>query len=151
MHIKCDFKKKIKTLSLLSKLRENTHLVSVEKGTLLADCVNTAPSVNVNLALVLADSARFRLHGRITLSFPPPDPLAQIGSCTSQMGQIAIVSFHNSNPKVIECFNVESRILCMVHIPAERSPEPGPATEPGTTAGSTLGIPTVCLGTEEGR
>lgn len=73
-----------------------------------------------------------------------------IGSCTSQMGQIAIVSFHNSNPKVIECFNVESRILCMVHIPAERSPEPGPATEPGTTAGSTLGVPTVCLGTEEG-
>ena len=73
----------------------------------------------------------------------PPDP--QIGSCTSQMGQIAIVSFHNSSPKVIECFNVESRVLCMVYVPAEdrpREPEGG---------GRVLGVPTVCLGTEEGR
>lgn len=70
----------------------------------------------------------------------------QIGSCTSQMGQIAIVSFQNSNPKVIECFNVESRILCMVFIPAEERP-----AEPETTAGRAPGVPTVCLGTEEGR
>ncbi|XP_059541818.1 rho guanine nucleotide exchange factor 10 isoform X8 [Myotis daubentonii] len=85
---------------------------------------------------------------------PDPTGAAQgflwIGSCTGQMGQIAIVSFHNSSPKVIECFNVESRILCMVHTPAERGPQPSPAPEPGTAAGSALGVPTVCLGTEEG-
>ncbi|XP_029789046.1 rho guanine nucleotide exchange factor 10 [Suricata suricatta] len=63
-----------------------------------------------------------------------------IGSCTSQMGQIAIVSFQSSSPKVIECFNVESRTLCMVFIPAE----------PGATAGRAPGVPTICLGTEEG-
>ncbi|KAM7111538.1 rho guanine nucleotide exchange factor 10-like isoform 4-T4 [Molossus nigricans] len=85
-----------------------------------------------------------------------PDPAAAaqgflwIGSCASQMGQIAIISLHNSNPKVTECFNVESRILCMVHTPAEWSPEPSPATEPGAAAGGALGVPTVCLGTEEG-
>ncbi|XP_054576170.1 rho guanine nucleotide exchange factor 10 isoform X2 [Eptesicus fuscus] len=85
---------------------------------------------------------------------PDPTGAAQgflwIGSCTGQMGQIAIVSFHNSNPKVIECFNVESRILCMVHTPAERGPQPSPAPEPGAAAGSAPGVPTVCLGTEEG-
>uniref|UniRef100_A0A8C9JQ93 Rho guanine nucleotide exchange factor 10 n=1 Tax=Panthera tigris altaica TaxID=74533 RepID=A0A8C9JQ93_PANTA len=59
-----------------------------------------------------------------------------IGSCTSQMGQIAIVSFQSSSPKVIECFNVESRTLCMVFIPAEPGAAPG--------------VPTICLGTEEG-
>ncbi|KAF0886420.1 ARHGA factor, partial [Crocuta crocuta] len=63
-----------------------------------------------------------------------------IGSCTSQMGQIAIVSFQSSSPKVIECFNVESRTLCMVFIPAE----------PGAAAGRAPGVPTICLGTEEG-
>lgn len=61
------------------------------------------------------------------------------------MGQIAIVSLHGCSPKVTECFNVESRVLCMVHVPAPRSPEPG------SPAGSVLGVPTVCLGTEEGR
>ena len=76
------------------------------------------------------------------LSPPPPTPpLPQIGSCTSQMGQIAIVSFQSSSPKVIECFNVESRTLCMVFIPAE----------PGAAAGRAPGVPTICLGTEEGR
>nr|XP_045735531.1 rho guanine nucleotide exchange factor 10 isoform X1 [Mirounga angustirostris]XP_054364522.1 rho guanine nucleotide exchange factor 10 isoform X1 [Mirounga angustirostris]XP_054364523.1 rho guanine nucleotide exchange factor 10 isoform X1 [Mirounga angustirostris] len=68
-----------------------------------------------------------------------------IGSCTSQMGQIAIVSFQNSNPKVIECFNVESRVLCMVFIPAEER-----HAEPETAAGRAPGVPTICLGTEEG-
>ncbi|XP_010831714.1 PREDICTED: rho guanine nucleotide exchange factor 10 [Bison bison bison] len=67
-----------------------------------------------------------------------------IGSCTSQMGQIAIVSFHNSSPKVIECFNVESRVLCMVYVPAEDRPR-----EP-EGSGRVLGVPAVCLGTEEG-
>ncbi|CAK6442530.1 unnamed protein product [Pipistrellus nathusii] len=74
-----------------------------------------------------------------------------IGSCAGQMGQVAIVSLHNATPKVIECFNVESRILCMVHPPAGHGPPPSPAPEPGATAGTAaLGVPTVCLGTEEG-
>lgn len=77
----------------------------------------------------------------------PLNSLIQIGSCTSQMGQIAIVSFQNSTPKVIECFNVESRILCMVHIPAD---EPSATMEPETPVGKAL-VPTICLGTEEGR
>uniref|UniRef100_A0A8C7BET0 Rho guanine nucleotide exchange factor 10 n=1 Tax=Neovison vison TaxID=452646 RepID=A0A8C7BET0_NEOVI len=79
------------------------------------------------------------------------DPLAAahgflwIGSCTNQMGQIAIISFQNSTPKVIECFNVESRILCMVFVPTEERP-----AQPEAAAQGALGVPTVCLGTEEG-
>ncbi|XP_019524290.1 PREDICTED: rho guanine nucleotide exchange factor 10 isoform X3 [Hipposideros armiger] len=73
-------------------------------------------------------------------STPAAPGFLWIGSCTSQMGQIAIVSFQNSTPKVIECFNVESRILCMVHIPA---------ADPETTVGRAL-VPTICVGTEEG-
>ncbi|XP_073075341.1 rho guanine nucleotide exchange factor 10 isoform X2 [Manis javanica] len=74
-----------------------------------------------------------------------------IGSCTSQMGQISIVSFQSGNPKVIECFNVESRILCMVHVPSELSPgEPGAPSEPTAAAMRARGVPTICLGTEEG-
>uniref|UniRef100_A0A4X1VZN0 Rho guanine nucleotide exchange factor 10 n=2 Tax=Sus scrofa TaxID=9823 RepID=A0A4X1VZN0_PIG len=73
-----------------------------------------------------------------------------IGSCTSQMGQIAIVSFQNSHPKVIECFNVESRVLCMVYAPAEERPREPSTPEPEATAGRVLGVPAVCLGTEEG-
>ncbi|XP_042545803.1 rho guanine nucleotide exchange factor 10 isoform X3 [Dipodomys spectabilis] len=73
-----------------------------------------------------------------------------IGSCSSQMGQIAIVSFHNSNPKVIECFNVESRILCMVYIPVEQPQEPHAVLDPEATATRASDVPTICLGTEEG-
>nr|XP_012644264.1 rho guanine nucleotide exchange factor 10 isoform X3 [Microcebus murinus] len=74
-----------------------------------------------------------------------------IGSCTNQMGQIAIVSFQNSGPKVIECFNVESRILCMVYIPAEEERrEPGPAWDPEPPASRAGDTPTVCVGAEEG-
>ncbi|XP_036065416.1 rho guanine nucleotide exchange factor 10 isoform X2 [Onychomys torridus] len=75
-----------------------------------------------------------------------------IGSCSDQMGQVAIVSFQSSNPKVIECFNVESRILCMVYIPAEESKpqESGEAMEPEATASRASHVPTICLGTEEG-
>nr|XP_019593137.1 PREDICTED: rho guanine nucleotide exchange factor 10 isoform X2 [Rhinolophus sinicus] len=79
-------------------------------------------------------------------SRPTASGFLWIGSCTSQMGQIAIVSFQNSTPKVIECFNVESRILCMVHIPAD---EPSATVEPETPVGKAL-VPTICLGTEEG-
>eukprot|EP00069_Balaena_mysticetus_P007031 bmy_05386T0 len=78
-------------------------------------------------------------------SFSTAHGFLWIGSCTSQMGQIAIVSFQNSSPKVIECFNVESRVLCMVYVPAEDRPR-----EPESTGGRVLGVPTVCLGTEEG-
>ncbi|KAK7905032.1 hypothetical protein WMY93_017639 [Mugilogobius chulae] len=75
-----------------------------------------------------------------------------VASCTNQMGQIAIVAMHNSSPKVTECFNVESRILCMVYVPAEQPQENGESvsenhiTPPGKAAES----PTVCLGMEEG-
>ncbi|XP_072856821.2 rho guanine nucleotide exchange factor 10 isoform X1 [Pogona vitticeps] len=74
-----------------------------------------------------------------------------IGSCTNQMGQIAIVSFQNSSPKVIECFNVESRILCMVYIPEEeKHKEPDLPTEPEDIPKKPPGVPTICLGMEEG-
>ncbi|XP_056151253.1 rho guanine nucleotide exchange factor 10 isoform X2 [Lampris incognitus] len=75
-----------------------------------------------------------------------------VASCTNQMGQIAIVALQNSNPKVTECFNVESRILCMAYIPTEQPQENGEATAennqpPQRKASDT---PTVCLGMEEG-
>ncbi|KAM6150008.1 rho guanine nucleotide exchange factor 10 isoform 2-T2 [Erethizon dorsatum] len=74
-----------------------------------------------------------------------------IGSCSSQMGQIAIISFQNSNPKVIECFNVESRILCMVYAPVQgQHREPSLASDPASTATRASDVPTICLGTEEG-
>uniref|UniRef100_A0A8C6R847 Rho guanine nucleotide exchange factor 10 n=1 Tax=Nannospalax galili TaxID=1026970 RepID=A0A8C6R847_NANGA len=75
-----------------------------------------------------------------------------IGSCSNQMGQVAIVSFQSSNPKVIECFNVESRILCMVYIPAEelQPGEPRETMDPQATATRASHVPTICLGTEEG-
>ncbi|KAJ8371943.1 hypothetical protein AAFF_G00298550 [Aldrovandia affinis] len=60
-----------------------------------------------------------------------------VASCTNQMGQISVVTLQSPAPKVTECFNVESRILCMVHVP--------PAA-PGTPTPT----PTVCLGMEEG-
>uniref|UniRef100_A0A2K5J467 DH domain-containing protein n=1 Tax=Colobus angolensis palliatus TaxID=336983 RepID=A0A2K5J467_COLAP len=80
-----------------------------------------------------------------------PNSLIQIGSCTHQMGQIAIVSFQNSTPKVIECFNVESRILCMLYIPVEeKRREPGAPLDPETSAVRASEVPTICVGTEEG-
>ncbi|XP_078069713.1 rho guanine nucleotide exchange factor 10 [Mustelus asterias] len=74
-----------------------------------------------------------------------------IGSCTNQMGQITIVTLHNSNPKVIECFNVESRILAMAYVPDDDKPEESevfPDLESATT--KTTVTPTICLGMEEG-
>ncbi|NXL44817.1 ARHGA factor, partial [Podilymbus podiceps] len=74
-----------------------------------------------------------------------------IGSCTNQMGQIAIVSFQNSGPKVIECFNVESRILCMVYIPEEEKlKEQNKALDSENVLAKASNTPTVCLGMEEG-
>ncbi|XP_045142648.1 rho guanine nucleotide exchange factor 10 isoform X2 [Echinops telfairi] len=84
-------------------------------------------------------------------SFSAAHGFLWIGSCTNQMGQIAIISFQNSNPKVIECFNVESRILCMVFIPVERKPtEANLPSDSETGAVSPLDVPTICVGTEEG-
>ncbi|XP_069008026.1 rho guanine nucleotide exchange factor 10 isoform X1 [Embiotoca jacksoni] len=75
-----------------------------------------------------------------------------VASCTNQMGQIAIVAMQNSSPKVTECFNVESRILCMAYVPTEQLQENGEkVTEnnhvPQAKASDT---PSVCLGMEEG-
>ncbi|XP_071466741.1 rho guanine nucleotide exchange factor 10 isoform X2 [Marmota flaviventris] len=86
---------------------------------------------------------------------PGPSPAARgflwIGSCSDQMGQIAIVSFHNSTPKVIECFNVESRILCMGYIPAEEQQrESSSIVDPEAQATRASEVPTICVGTEEG-
>uniref|UniRef100_A0A6G1RPG7 Rho guanine nucleotide exchange factor 10 n=1 Tax=Hypotaenidia okinawae TaxID=2861861 RepID=A0A6G1RPG7_9GRUI len=74
-----------------------------------------------------------------------------IGSCTNQMGQIAIVSFQSSGPKVIECFNVESRILCMVYIPdEEKLKDQNKALDSENVIAKASSVPTICLGTEEG-
>uniref|UniRef100_A0A2K5YIE2 Rho guanine nucleotide exchange factor 10 n=1 Tax=Mandrillus leucophaeus TaxID=9568 RepID=A0A2K5YIE2_MANLE len=84
-------------------------------------------------------------------SFSTAHGFLWIGSCTHQMGQIAIVSFQNSTPKVIECFNVESRILCMLYIPVEeKRREPGAPLDPETAAVRASEVPTICVGTEEG-
>uniref|UniRef100_A0A7N6B285 DH domain-containing protein n=1 Tax=Anabas testudineus TaxID=64144 RepID=A0A7N6B285_ANATE len=74
-----------------------------------------------------------------------------VASCTNQMGQIAIVAMHNSSPKVTECFNVESRILCMAYVPAEQMQENGEQASddnhlPPAKASET---PSVCLGMED--
>ncbi|XP_075718044.1 rho guanine nucleotide exchange factor 10 isoform X3 [Rhinoderma darwinii] len=74
-----------------------------------------------------------------------------IGSCTNQMGQIAVVSLQNRSPKVIECFNVESRILCMAYVPEEErhkllSGVPDNQCDPTRVPD----VPTICLGMEEG-
>lgn len=69
------------------------------------------------------------------------------------MGQIAVVSLHNRSPKVIECFNVESRILCMVCVPEEerhKQLSDVPDSECGSSSRAT-DVPTICLGMEEGR
>ncbi|KAM6279727.1 rho guanine nucleotide exchange factor 10 isoform 3-T6 [Porphyrio hochstetteri] len=74
-----------------------------------------------------------------------------IGSCTNQMGQIAIVSFQSSGPKVIECFNVESRILCMVYIPGEEKlKDQNKAPDSENVIAKASSVPTICLGMEEG-
>uniref|UniRef100_A0A8C4E7L5 Rho guanine nucleotide exchange factor 10 n=1 Tax=Dicentrarchus labrax TaxID=13489 RepID=A0A8C4E7L5_DICLA len=75
-----------------------------------------------------------------------------VASCTNQMGQISIVAMQNSSPKVTECFNVESRILCMAYVPAEQPQENGekvPENNHVATAKAS-DTPSVCLGMEEG-
>nr|XP_055028117.1 rho guanine nucleotide exchange factor 10 isoform X1 [Misgurnus anguillicaudatus]XP_055028118.1 rho guanine nucleotide exchange factor 10 isoform X1 [Misgurnus anguillicaudatus] len=66
-----------------------------------------------------------------------------VASCTNHMGQVSIVALQNSNPKVTECFNVESRILCMTYVPLDNR-EGNPEDR------KTNDMPTVCLGMEEG-
>uniref|UniRef100_A0AAQ5XSF8 DH domain-containing protein n=1 Tax=Amphiprion ocellaris TaxID=80972 RepID=A0AAQ5XSF8_AMPOC len=75
-----------------------------------------------------------------------------VASCTNQMGQIAIVAMQNSSPKVTECFNVESRILCMAFVPTEHLQENGeklPESNHSPLVKATE-TPSVCLGMEEG-
>ncbi|XP_064810098.1 rho guanine nucleotide exchange factor 10-like isoform X2 [Oncorhynchus masou masou] len=76
-----------------------------------------------------------------------------VASCTNQMGQIAIVAMQNSSPKVTECFNVESRILCMAYVPTEQSTQENRMGNPENNlslVGKASDNPTVCLGMEEG-
>uniref|UniRef100_A0A8C7JWU3 Rho guanine nucleotide exchange factor 10 n=1 Tax=Oncorhynchus kisutch TaxID=8019 RepID=A0A8C7JWU3_ONCKI len=76
-----------------------------------------------------------------------------VASCTNQMGQIAIVAMQNSSPKVTECFNVESRILCMAYVPMEQSTQENRMGNPENNlslVGKASDNPTVCLGMEEG-
>ncbi|XP_014065815.2 rho guanine nucleotide exchange factor 10 isoform X1 [Salmo salar] len=76
-----------------------------------------------------------------------------VASCTNQMGQIAIVALQNSSPKVTECFNVESRILCMAYVPMEQSTQENRVGDPENNlslVGKASDNPTVCLGMEEG-
>ncbi|KAM8916428.1 rho guanine nucleotide exchange factor 10 isoform 2-T2 [Spinachia spinachia] len=71
-----------------------------------------------------------------------------VASCTNQMGQISIVAMQSSSPKVTECFNVESRILCMAYVPAEQ-PQEMPENDHAPAAKAS-DSPSVCLGMEEG-
>ncbi|KAM8737635.1 rho guanine nucleotide exchange factor 10 isoform 2-T2 [Acanthopagrus schlegelii] len=75
-----------------------------------------------------------------------------VASCTNQMGQISIVAMQNSSPKVTECFNVESRILCMAYVPAEQPLENGEKLPVNNHvhAAKASDSPSVCLGMEEG-
>uniref|UniRef100_A0A3Q2P6G1 Rho guanine nucleotide exchange factor 10 n=1 Tax=Fundulus heteroclitus TaxID=8078 RepID=A0A3Q2P6G1_FUNHE len=73
-----------------------------------------------------------------------------VASCTNQMGQIAIVAMQNSSPKVTECFNLESRILCMAYVPAEQPGEDGEKLPESNDVAKATDTPTVCLGMEEG-
>ncbi|KAI4873917.1 hypothetical protein NFI96_018164, partial [Prochilodus magdalenae] len=73
-----------------------------------------------------------------------------VASCTNQMGQIAIVAMQNSSPKVTECFNVESRILCMTYVPLAGPLEDSEGNPEHSIQPRTVGTPTVCVGMEEG-
>ncbi|XP_068436539.1 rho guanine nucleotide exchange factor 10 isoform X2 [Clinocottus analis] len=73
-----------------------------------------------------------------------------VASCTNQMGQISIVAMQSSSPKVTECFNVESRILCMAYVPAEQPQENGENIPENNHAAKASDSPSVCLGMEEG-
>ncbi|XP_077394922.1 rho guanine nucleotide exchange factor 10 isoform X2 [Festucalex cinctus] len=75
-----------------------------------------------------------------------------VASCTNQMGQIAIVAMQSCSPKVTECFNVESRILCMAYVPSEEFPESDDQVQQSNQIllSKASVTPTVCLGMEEG-
>uniref|UniRef100_A0A8C6Q0M8 Rho guanine nucleotide exchange factor 10 n=1 Tax=Nothobranchius furzeri TaxID=105023 RepID=A0A8C6Q0M8_NOTFU len=75
-----------------------------------------------------------------------------VASCANQMGQVAIVAMQSSNPKVTECFNVESRILCMAYVPTEQLEENGEKVPENNHAppARASDTPSVCLGMEEG-
>uniref|UniRef100_A0A4W5Q0L4 Rho guanine nucleotide exchange factor 10 n=1 Tax=Hucho hucho TaxID=62062 RepID=A0A4W5Q0L4_9TELE len=103
-------------------------------------------------SLLLVSTVSVTLWLSLLLNVPTPIPV-QVASCTNQMGQIAIVAMQNSSPKVTECFNVESRILCMVYVPIEQRTHENGEGNPEknhSSAGKTSDAPTVCLGMEEG-
>ncbi|XP_016047280.1 rho guanine nucleotide exchange factor 10 isoform X3 [Erinaceus europaeus] len=114
-----------------------------------------------HMPVTVAKQQEFKIECAVYNPEPHPhsdgqlDPLSSahgflwIGSCSSQMGQVAIVSLHSSSPKVIECFNVESRLLCMAFVPPLPSPRVS-NTVPIPDATRTYEVPTICLGTEEG-
>ncbi|KAG2468001.1 ARHGA factor, partial [Polypterus senegalus] len=75
----------------------------------------------------------------------------KIASCTNQMGQISILTLQSSSHKVVECFNVESRILCMVYVSHEDEQEDWEAFPEGDASPRMVSnSPTICLGMEEG-
>uniref|UniRef100_A0A671MEN6 Rho guanine nucleotide exchange factor 10 n=1 Tax=Sinocyclocheilus anshuiensis TaxID=1608454 RepID=A0A671MEN6_9TELE len=101
------------------------------------------PLLLKQMAVVMSKLQEFKVTKRIlksSLSF-------QVASCTNHMGQVSIVALQNSNPKVTECFNVESRILCMTYVPLGEPLENGEIKPDDRKASET---PTVCLGMEEG-
>uniref|UniRef100_A0A4W3J561 Rho guanine nucleotide exchange factor 10 n=1 Tax=Callorhinchus milii TaxID=7868 RepID=A0A4W3J561_CALMI len=105
----------------LNVVGQITHLV----GNLKGNYQNLNPVVSQDWTaglqkLILKKEEEIRAADRCRIQLQLPGKLDKlIGSCTNQMGQITIVTLHNSNPKVIECFNVESRILSMVYVPDE--------------------------------
>ncbi|XP_018119023.1 rho guanine nucleotide exchange factor 10 isoform X3 [Xenopus laevis] len=132
-------------------LEDEGHQVKKEKHPLLVK----------HLPVVMSKQQEFKIECAVYNPEPylssenDPDTLSMhhgflwIGSCTNQMGQISILSLHNRSPKVLECFNVESRILCMVYIPEEaKQPSDGPDSENGSSRAPD--VPTICLGMEEG-
>uniref|UniRef100_A0A3Q3LWA6 Rho guanine nucleotide exchange factor (GEF) 10 n=1 Tax=Mastacembelus armatus TaxID=205130 RepID=A0A3Q3LWA6_9TELE len=103
--------------------------------------------------LQMAKLALGKILPGYTLSFFPFLLYVHVASCTNQMAQIAIVAMQSSSPKVTECFNVESRILCMSYVPAEQPQEDGEKVSENSTApeAKASDTPSVCLGMEEGR
>uniref|UniRef100_A0A5S6N1Y9 Rho guanine nucleotide exchange factor 10 n=1 Tax=Xenopus tropicalis TaxID=8364 RepID=A0A5S6N1Y9_XENTR len=134
-------------------LEDEGHQVKKEKHPLLVK----------HLPVVMSKQQEFKIECAVYNPEPylssenDPDTLSMhhgflwIGSCTNQMGQISVLSLHNRSPKVLECFNVESRILCMVYIPEEAKQKQlsdAPDLENGSS--QVPDVPTICLGMEEG-
>ncbi|CAH2248535.1 rho guanine nucleotide exchange factor 10 isoform X1 [Pelobates cultripes] len=121
------------------------------------------PLLVKHLPVIMSKQQEFKIECAIYNPEPylcsenDPDTLSMhhgflwIGSCTNQMGQISVVSLHNRSPKVLECFNVESRILCMVYIPEEdKQKQLNGVPDSEYVSSRAPDVPTICLGMEEG-